>query len=86
MPVPPTTCSESAQVVRRVQDETGRYIACPEEIAYARGYISRQTLLRHAEELNKTLYGRYLEVPVKENRKCLFIPEPKPTTPRPTWA
>ena len=27
---------ESAQVVRRVQDETGRYIACPEEIAYAR--------------------------------------------------
>ena len=31
------------------------------EIAYARGYISRQTLLRHAEELNKTLYGRYLE-------------------------
>ena len=52
---------ESAQVVRRVQDETGRYIACPEEIAYARGYISRQTLLRHAEELNKTLYGRYLE-------------------------
>ena len=52
---------ESAQVVRRVQDETGRYIACPEEIAYAGGYISRQTLLRHAEELNKTLYGRYLE-------------------------
>ena len=52
---------ESAQVVRRVQDETGRYIACPEEIAYARGYISRQTLLRHAEELNKTLYGRYRE-------------------------
>lgn len=51
MPVPPTTCA----------DETGRYIACPEEIAYARGYISRQTLLRHAEELNKTLYGRYLE-------------------------
>ena len=31
------------------------------EIAYARGYISRQTLLRHAEELNKTLYGRDLE-------------------------
>ena len=52
---------ESAQVVRRVQDETGRYIACPEEIAYARGYISRQTLLRHAADLSKTLYGRYLE-------------------------
>ena len=52
---------ESAQVVRRVQDETGRYIACLEEIAYQRGYISRQTLLRHAADLDKTLYGRYLE-------------------------
>ena len=52
---------ESAQVVRRVQDESGRYIACLEEIAYARGYISRQTLLRHAADLSKTLYGRYLE-------------------------
>lgn len=52
---------DSAQAVKRVQDETGRYIACLEEIAYQRGYISRQTLLRHAADLNKTLYGRYLE-------------------------
>ena len=44
-----------------MQDESGRYIACLEEIAYARGYISRQTLLRHAADLSKTLYGRYLE-------------------------
>ena len=47
--------------VKRVQDETGRYIACLEEIAYQRGYISHMTLMRHAAELNKTLYGRYLE-------------------------
>ena len=52
---------DSAQEVKRVQDETGRYIACLEEIAYQRGYISRQTLLRHAADLDKTLYGRYLE-------------------------
>ena len=52
---------ESAQVVRRVQDETGRFIACPRRLRTARGYISQKTLLRHAEELNKTLYGRYLE-------------------------
>nr|WP_297171805.1 glucose-1-phosphate thymidylyltransferase RfbA [uncultured Agathobaculum sp.] len=51
----------SAQEVKRVQDETGRYIACLEEIAYERGYIDRKTLLRHASELGKTLYGRYLE-------------------------
>ena len=52
---------DSAQEVKRVQDETGRYIACLEEIAYQRGYISHHTLMRHAADLNKTLYGRYLE-------------------------
>lgn len=51
----------SAQEVKRVQDATGRYIACPEEIAYRRGYIDQKTVLRHAAELDKTLYGRYLE-------------------------
>lgn len=51
----------SAQEVKRVQDQTGRYIACPEEIAYRRGYIDQKTVLRYAAELDKTLYGRYLE-------------------------
>lgn len=51
----------SAQAVKRVQDETGRYIACLEEIAYQRGYISRQQLLRQANDLSKTLYGQYLQ-------------------------
>ena len=51
----------SAQEVKRVQDETGRYIAWLEEIAYERGYIDHKTLMRHASELGKTLYGRYLE-------------------------
>lgn len=51
----------SAQEVKRVQDATGRYIACLEEIAYRRGYIDQKTVLRHAAELDKTLYGRYLE-------------------------
>lgn len=51
----------SAQEVKRVQDQTGRYIACLEEIAYRRGYIDQKTVLRHAAELDKTLYGRYLE-------------------------
>ena len=52
---------DSAQAVKRVQDETGRYIACLEEIAFERGYISRQALLRHALALDKTLYGQYLQ-------------------------
>ncbi len=51
----------SAQEVKRVQDETGRYIACLEEIAYHRKYISYQTLQRMASELDQTLYGQYLQ-------------------------
>lgn len=51
----------SAQAVKRVQDGSGRYIACLEEIAYQRGYISHQTLQRHASDLDKTLYGQYLQ-------------------------
>ncbi|MDY3617634.1 glucose-1-phosphate thymidylyltransferase RfbA [Agathobaculum sp.] len=51
----------SAQEVKRVQDETGRYIACLEEIGYNRGYISHEQLQQLSGELNKTLYGQYLE-------------------------
>lgn len=51
----------SAQAVKQAQDETGRYIACLEEIAYRRRYISYQTLQRHAADLEQTLYGRYLQ-------------------------
>ncbi len=51
----------SAQEVKRVQDETGRYIACLEEIAYHRKYISYQALQRLSSELNQTLYGQYLQ-------------------------
>lgn len=51
----------SGQEVKRVQDETGRYIACLEEIAYNRGYISHEQLQALAEQLGQTLYGQYLE-------------------------
>ncbi len=47
--------------VKRVQDETGRYIACLEEIAYHRNYISYQALQRLAADLDQTLYGQYLQ-------------------------
>ncbi len=51
----------SGQEVKRVQDETGRYIACLEEIAYHRKYISYHALQRLASELEQTLYGQYLQ-------------------------
>lgn len=50
----------AGQAVKRVQDETGRYVACLEEIAYNRGYIDVDDLHRLGHELEQTLYGQYL--------------------------
>jgi glucose-1-phosphate thymidylyltransferase len=35
-------------------------VACPEEIAYRRGWISSAELERLASALSKTAYGQYL--------------------------
>ena len=51
---------DAAQAVKQVQDHTGRYIACLEEIAYLRGYIGEDDLHRLAGKLGQTLYGQYL--------------------------
>lgn len=51
---------DAARVVKSVQDETGRYIACLEEIAFKRNYISQEDLNSLADKLKQTLYGQYL--------------------------
>lgn len=50
----------AGQAVKKVQDETGRYVACLEEIAYNRGYIDVEDLHRLGHDLEQTLYGQYL--------------------------
>lgn len=56
---------DAAAYVRTVQNRQGLMIACPEEIAYSRGYIDAEQLLRLAAELGKTEYGAYLKELVK---------------------
>ena len=51
---------DAADFVRAVQKRQGMYISCIEEIAYRRGFIDREQLLRLAEPLLKTDYGKYL--------------------------
>ena len=46
--------------VKEVQDDTGRYVACLEEIALNRGYINAEDVHRIGIELQQTLYGQYL--------------------------
>mgnify|MGYP006327983217 len=36
------------------------YVSCIEEIAFRRGFINREQLLKLADPLLKTAYGQYL--------------------------
>ena len=51
---------EAADFVAAFQKRQGLYISCIEEIAYKRGFIDREQLLKLAEPLLKTAYGQYL--------------------------
>ena len=51
---------EASNYVEAVQTRQGLYIACLEEIAYRKGYISKAQLLELAKPLMKTDYGKYL--------------------------
>ena len=51
---------EAANFIETVQKRQSLYIACLEEIAYLKGYIDDEVLLKTAEELKKTDYGQYL--------------------------
>jgi len=51
---------EAANFVETIQKRQGFYIACIEEIAYRMGYIDKEQLIKLAEPLMKTEYGKYL--------------------------
>lgn len=51
----------AADFVSAFQKRQGLYISCIEEIAYKRGFIDRQQLLKLAEPLMKTDYGQYMK-------------------------
>ncbi|MCR4990154.1 MAG: glucose-1-phosphate thymidylyltransferase RfbA [Lachnospiraceae bacterium] len=51
---------DAANFVATFQKRQGLYISCIEEIAYKRGFIDKAQLLKLAEPLMKTDYGKYL--------------------------
>ena len=51
---------DAADFVAAFQKRQGLYVSCIEEIAYKRGFIDKEQLLKLAEPLMKTNYGKYL--------------------------
>lgn len=52
---------DAADFVSAFQKRQGLYISCIEEIAYKRGFITKEQLLLLAQPLMKTDYGKYLK-------------------------
>lgn len=51
---------DATDFVSAVQKRQGLYISCIEEIAYKRGFITKEQLIELAQPLLKTAYGKYL--------------------------
>ena len=51
---------DASEYVRVIEKRQGFKIGCPEELAYRKGFISRDELLILAEKFNKSGYGEYL--------------------------
>ena len=58
---------EASNYVEAIQKRQGFFIACLEEIAFNNGWIDEDRVLKSAETLEKTGYGKYLFEIVNHN-------------------
>lgn len=56
----PSGLLNAANFVEALQNRQGLYVACIEEIAYKKGFIDRNQLVKLAKTMEKTNYGQYL--------------------------
>lgn len=52
---------DAAVMIRAIETNQSRVVACPEQIAFDRGWISREQLIERAELLKKNSYGAFLK-------------------------
>ena len=62
---------EAGQFIATIERRQGLKIACLEEIAWMQGWIDDEGLLRQAERLGKSGYGRYLRQLLEHGREAL---------------
>ena len=51
----------AGQTIKQIQDTTGRYVGCLEELGYIEGWITTEQVRATGAELGMTLYGKYLQ-------------------------
>lgn len=52
---------EASQFVHTIEKRQGFKVACLEEIAYRKGWLTSDQILESAKSMDKTLYGQYLK-------------------------
>ncbi|EHF4953289.1 TPA: glucose-1-phosphate thymidylyltransferase RfbA [Enterobacter hormaechei] len=57
---------EASNFIATIEERQGLKVACPEEIAYRKGFIDAEQVKKLAEPLKKNAYGQYLLKLVKD--------------------
>ncbi|EPJ9743512.1 TPA: glucose-1-phosphate thymidylyltransferase RfbA [Klebsiella oxytoca] len=57
---------EASQFIHTIEQRQGFKVACLEEIAYRKGWLTKEQVLAQAKILSKTQYGQYLQMLVEE--------------------
>ena len=57
----PQNLIEAGQFISTIQRRQGLLVACPEEIAYTKGYISHQNLEKIASKYASSDYSKYIK-------------------------
>ncbi len=52
---------EAGRTIRRIQEDTGRYVGCLEELGLYEGWVTEEQVHAIGDELHMTLYGKYLQ-------------------------
>ena len=60
---------QAGEFIQTIQERQGLMISCPEEIAFRRGFIDREKLLKLGNELSSNSYGEYLLSVAKDTRR-----------------
>lgn len=56
----PSNMQEASSFVKSIQNQQGYYVACLEEIAYQKGYITLEQLRKNGMKYKNSDYGRYI--------------------------